>query len=336
MKSRIRIIVFLLFTGILQAFPQSPREWVIEQTRRLAPEEFEILLRNQQLPGTVSFTTTSGGTRMSSHDGDSFAYLNSDNLEELLGEMDTNIHEINHGITHDWAFHYVDKNSLRVSERMVYYFYIRPGEEFFLNSSIPFFPSRDLVPNIPEDRRTFRFETYVNGTSSTQNHGLLGLLDEFNSYFHSLKVSWLLKPAYLEVEPDPADAYINWISGLQSVGEAYYEFRFFIFEYLLHARSVNPDVYKAIKADTRFRDVFNAVSANYGFYIRALEQQFLTGWKEYAASRSLQFMVSENRVFMGRGDGMRGFRNVLEDAEKLKLVFASGRYAEVMRETGFK
>ncbi len=330
-----RLSILFLTTVLYSAFAQSPRDRVIDQTRRLAPEEFEILLRNQQLPATVSFTTASGGTRMSPHDGNSFAYLHADDPVDLLGEMDTNIHEINHGLTHDWAFHHLSKNGVRLSDRMLYYFYIRPGEEFFVNSGIAFFPSRDLVPDIPADRQTFRFGTYVDGTSSTQDHGLLGLLDEFNSYFHSLKVSWLLKPAYLEVESDPASAYINWIRAMSSVGEAYYEFRFFIFEYLLHARSRKPEVYQAIRADTRFRDVFNSVSGNYGFYIRALEQQFLTGWKDYAASRNLQFRLSDNTVFMGRGSSMHGFSILLEDAEILKPVLSSNRYTDVMRETGF-
>jgi hypothetical protein len=59
------------------------------------------------------------------------------------------------------------------------------------------FPSREIIPSIPENLRTFRFSDYVETTNeiqSTQNEGIYGLLDEFNSYYQGTKASFDLLP----------------------------------------------------------------------------------------------------------------------------------------------
>ena len=330
-------LVALMLLTLTSGHTQSSRNWVIEKTRQLAPEEYEILRRYEQLPEELSVRTSDGGTRMTSHDRDAYAYLESSDATALLGEMDTNIHEINHGLTSAWAFHHAASTGQPVAERLMYYYYIKPGEEHYITTSIPFFPSRNLIEQIPSDLRTFRFDTYVDGNSSTQNHGLMGLLDEYNAYFHSLKVSWLLKDAYLEAEPDPIRGYLNWVRSLNSVAQAYYEFRFFIFEYLLYARQNEPQVYQAIRNDARLTRAFNAISSNYKSYVDAFQNELNGGWRTYATRHNLKSEASGDVVFLGRNDGgsMRGFYLTMKDADALRPVLGSGRYAEVIRETRF-
>ena len=114
---------------------------------------------------------------------------------------------------------------------------------------------------IPESLITSRYETYILGDSSTQEEGIIGLLDELNAYYHGTKFSFDMLPIYKTVYPDN---YLNeWVMGLQSTMTAYYEFDFWIKEYLLHAKINYPELFSEIIKKGSALDIFISIREKY-------------------------------------------------------------------------
>ena len=87
----------------------------------------------------------------------------------------------------------------------------------------------------------------MEGNTSTQTDGLLGLLDEFNSYAHSLATVYLLKKSYMEIPGMELSHYISWRQDMHSYVQSYYEFKYFLLHYLLYAKTNERALYSEIK-----------------------------------------------------------------------------------------
>lgn len=150
----------------------------------------------EELPDKFSVKTENG--IMSSYKTGSMSeYMHEGDRFDCLSDIETNVHELNHLITSDYPYEYCRQNNHIFKEKNMYYFYIDQSNEMVVFSNVNYFPSGDLKSEIPERIQTFRFKTYIDGNTSTQSDGLLGLLDEYNSYHHSLTTVWEMKEAYL-------------------------------------------------------------------------------------------------------------------------------------------
>src|SRR5690606_162017 len=124
-----------------------------------------------------------GMTMSSQKPMESFMFLEGRSATDILGSMSTNVHETAHGYFSNNVFSYAEVNHMALDwDNVNGYLYLSPSREFFI--SFPkkmLFPSREIVSDIPRELRTYRFETYVAGTTSTQGQGVIGLLDEFHA-----------------------------------------------------------------------------------------------------------------------------------------------------------
>jgi len=149
----------------------------------------------------------------------------------LSSEMNTAVHEGNHVYTHSAGF-----------PRTLSYF-ICSGETVNVTWT-DVFPGRDIQDAIPENLRTFRYKTYIvapYSSSSTQDQGIFGLLDEFNSYYQGTLASCNLLGYYQKnLLKDRIDPYFDFLSGIYGTYFAYYEFKYFIYTYLLYAKKKRP------------------------------------------------------------------------------------------------
>jgi hypothetical protein len=142
-------------------------------------------------------------------------------------------------------------------------FYQGTQEKFWIQIDKKYiFPSRQLVTTIPSNLITFRFDLYINGTSSTQQDGVIGLLDEMNAYYLGSRFEFDMLPVYKELYPTD---YLNkWVGASQSSMTAFFEFDFFIKEYLLYAKNYRPDTYNYLLNNNDFRNTYLKICAKFG------------------------------------------------------------------------
>ena len=103
--------------------------------------------------------------------------------------------------------------------------------------------------------------------------GIYGLVEEFDAYFHDLLSQFELY-SYIKSQEGQEDA-IGMTKYMETLGLAavpYYEFRFFISAYLLHAKQKHPDIYKDMMANAELRAAFKALEANYRGLIADLDE----------------------------------------------------------------
>jgi hypothetical protein len=129
------------------------------------------------------------------------------------------------------------------------------------------FPSKEIIPEIPAELITFRFEPYINNSSqyqSTQTEGIYGLLDEFDAYYQGTKVSYdLLGYCKENLFKNNSSSLNTFLIGLNGTYFAYYEFKYFIYTYLLYAKEKHPAIFKKITANNNFITAFNKINERY-------------------------------------------------------------------------
>lgn len=284
MKTLLSILFLLICIKTSAQF-----DWIKSETERLAPNEWRILEWYSKVPNSLSVKVGNSVVTVTKGSG-VFDYLEQGDFKSQLSAMSTNCHEINHGLTHMWGFMLLrDSSNYRRFSKLrdykplnpLYYYLLPNGSEFVTTTGVKFFPSKELVSEIPESLRTFRFKTYIDGTSSTQSSGILALLDEYNSYLHGYSFHYQMKEAYLATGKSELNGYINWRSSLWSDRGAYWEFNHYILEYLLLAKTDYPEIYNEFRG-SEWGKIYNAVTENFWQLIKSHDleiQSSISYWK---------------------------------------------------------
>jgi hypothetical protein len=248
-----RKLFLLLFTTALGFGQQDNLDWILAQMMNNSIESNNILKLYNDLPNELSYTTHDGTEISTKKSSGTYSYLDLSSKENILKSMSVNIHEICHGITSLYFFKEMKSNYLPHDFKDIRsYFYISDKNNYISIFKGKVFPSSELANIIPEALVTSRYETYIKGDSSTQVDGIIGLLDEFNAYYHSSKFSFDMLPIYKEIYP--SDYLMEWVMELQSEMTAYHEFDFWIKEYILHSKIYYPELYYEImKKDSAFQ-----------------------------------------------------------------------------------
>ncbi len=122
------------------------------------------------------------------------------------------------------------------------------------------FPSNELIAVIDSTLRTSRFDGYIDASTFhvTQTRGVYGLLNEFMSYYQSgLATFEMAKSNNLFIDPDLAILYsIN-------ASIPYYEFKYWILTYLIHAEDNYPSIYNEIMANENFKESFISIESEF-------------------------------------------------------------------------
>jgi hypothetical protein len=137
------------------------------------------------------------------------------------------------------------------------------------------FSARYLAETIPTNLRTFRYDSYIETkhfNQSTQVEGIVGLMEEFNAYYHGAKVVYDLLPLYRETFGE--NFLWRWSSEFTSNADAFYEFDFFIKEYLLYARKYYPALYSELKNDANFKTIYKTIRSKFSLMIAAYEKKY--------------------------------------------------------------
>ena len=233
-------------------------QWTKEVTERYAPNAWTLLMLYDALPAYQKVESVDGMVMTAQKTVSTFAYMDGGSATELLGEMATNVHEIAHGFCRHYPFSHAREKGLKMNwDDTSLAYYLSPSTIYTVTfPTASLFPSAELVSEIPRDLRTFRFDTYVNGRTSTQSEGVLGLLNEFHAYYLGSRCGYDLLEAYILAEGSVAMGFLEWIRALQSTMSAYWEFDFFIREYLLHMRTHYPEDYALLVRRGEFADAY--------------------------------------------------------------------------------
>ncbi len=176
----------------------------------------------------------------------------SDSLKDYLLEMPTVVHE---------CYHNYLSSSSNIFSGSIINFVIHDSLAFKI-PNLKTFPSRELVSFIPQKKAAaiFRFKTYINSTDkllTTQQFGILGLLDECTAYYHSFKTSVAL---YRFIEEkygwsDP-DIWVTYLQKISSYRYAMYEFSLFISWYMQYAKMHHIKVYNNIVNNRGIKQIY--------------------------------------------------------------------------------
>jgi hypothetical protein len=328
-------ILIFIFCVIVSAITYSQNfdgAWAFSELRKNGQVEYSVISEYQNLPESFSVDTEMGS--MSSYKTfTEFDFFNSTDKIELLGEVPIAVHEVNHGLTNGKAFTECNRRGLQGLKNN-YYFFTPSGNEILVRSDLRFFPTGRIIPLIPPDKRSFRFDTYVEGYTSTQTDGLLGLLDEFNSYAHSLATVLLLKKSYMEVPGMELSHYISWRQDMYSYVQSYYEFKYFLLQYLLYAKTNERSLYTEIKKSP---DLMLAISTINSDFLKLVEQfnqeDQVTGpayWKKkgYTVQKD---PVSGYENFK-QGNSTIGYGCKMDDRDKLLPEINLSKFNEIKAE----
>lgn len=195
--------------------------------------------------------------------GDDFSsYIRCD----VLGSIDTCIHEMHHGYVFDNGS--VNRKTGMVDQT----FYLGGGTDYSVPAT-KCFRTEVVTGSLPASLQTFRYDTYVspgNITDANQS-GVYGLLNEFSAYYWGCNSYLALYPYCETVCTDPSD-WMSYISGYANGRDAYAEFYYWTLLYLEYARTNKPKVYKAIIRNRAYCNCFSYFESNFRAQLASYEQ----------------------------------------------------------------
>lgn len=308
-------------------------QWAKEVTERYAPNAWSLLMLYDALPSYQKVESVDEMVMTTQKTASTFAYMDGGSATELLGEMATNVHEIAHGFCRHYPFSHAREKGLKMNwDDASLAYYLSPARIYMITfPKASLFPSAELVPEIPRDLRTYRFETYVNGRTSTQGEGVLGLLDEFHAYYLGSRCGYDLLDAYILAEGSVAMGFLEWIRALQSTMTAYWEFDFFIREYLLHMRTHYPEDYALLVSKGEFADAYREFRKAYGDLVSKYVARITETADRLEASGEAEVTIEGVMVWISyNGGSHKQGVTFFDDAKAiLEPVINSRRYDQV-------
>lgn len=236
-------------------------DWLMEATRKYSPFSWYLLMSYDSLPPESSAALAGGGLVNSMKTLETFEYLRGRTRMDLLVSMETNVHEVAHGYFDQNTFRYLNINKTGFNaDNTNGFIYITPELGFYISFPLKsMFPSAELAAVIPSNLRTYRYDTYIEGTTSTQSDGVIGLLNELHAYYIGSRYCYEMLEPYREAAGSDAAGLFEWVTHTQSTMSAFYEFDFFISEYLLYMKSKYPAAYQQLRSYSRFSEAYSTL-----------------------------------------------------------------------------
>ena len=309
-------------------------EWIKTATKKYSPDSWYLLMQYDQLPENAEALLTDGQKTISNKPADTFHYLEGSTLTRMITSMATNVHEISHGYYHQNTFRYASENNLRLTwDNAEGFIYISPEKSFFISFPKKYlFPSSELKQVIPQSLITFRFDTYINGNTSTQQDGVFGLLNEMNAYYLGSRLNYDMLDAYKTAQGSDTKGLIEWIKNSQSEMTAYYEFNFFIREYLLYMKQNHNESYSEMKTCKNFTEAYKEVELSYSELIDKYQKRVDSEMKNLNTSGKAKAWMDAGELWVQDSGSNSSYGTLVfnPDREKLLPVLAGDRYREIL------
>ena len=314
------------------------KEWVKNATKKYSPDSWDLLMQYESLPAKQEARAVNGRILTRKSAG-TFYYLKGRSRIDLLSSMATSIHEIAHGYCDQNIFRYAHEKDLKLDmDNAEEFFYYSPSRSFFISFPLKsLFPSRELIPCIPGNLRTFRFDTYIDGITSTQKEGIIGLLNELHSYYLESKFCYEMLEPFKEAEGSDASGFFQWVYHSQSKMTAFFEFDFFIREYLLHMKREYPAEYKELRNCRPFTEAYSAIRTSYNELINKYLQKINIEMADLNASGKAEVKLEGNRLWVREAGSDASIGTLVFSADRVTLlpVLESNRYREIIADRYF-
>lgn len=124
----------------------------------------------------------------------------------------------------------------------------------------------NIASRIPEHLRKFRFsryDTYINSASvflGTQQYGIYGLFDEYTAFYYGTRTALNLVNYYKKKLPQTANTWRWFFKTVNWHYWSYYDFKYYMMQYLIYARSKYKKIYEKIKSNKPFIQAYKAMT----------------------------------------------------------------------------
>lgn len=307
--------------------------WIKTATRTYSPGSWFMLMQYDMLPSSAEVDVDVGGVASSQKPADTFHYLRGRTIIDLLESMEKNVHEIAHCYFSQNVFRYLRENNMKMAEGDVCgYIYISPSRSFYI--SFPekaLFPSHDLAAVIPEKLRTYRFNPYIEGSTSTQGDGVIGLLDELHAYYLGSEYCFDMLEPYKTAAGTDAAGLFEWVTHTQSSMTAFYEFDFFIREYLLYMKQNHTADYDMLRSYRPFTESYLTLRHLYKELTDKYQDRIKDEMKHLNSSRNSIARIDKGWLWVrvGKSNVSSGTPIFSKEREILMPVLDSRRYRDI-------
>ena len=235
---------------------------------------WSLLMDYHSLPSRIEVPTVCGGYVYSEKPVSTFHYLGRGNLFTQLYQMEVNIHEISHG----WSFYRAFVSHKETREPMnfnnsIYYYFVDSETEYQVeHPEDQLFSVCELNLIIQPRHRTFRYKTYISDKPNDCQGDILGLLDELNAYYQGCLFWMDIYPYFLNKSRSYAKGFFNWVAVSNGSMDAYFEFTYFILEYLRHMEANYSDEFFVLMNNEVFIEAYKDIQDRF----QALVRDFLS------------------------------------------------------------
>ncbi len=189
-------------------------------------------------------------------------------------------------------------NPKRYRYAQYYAFYLNRRKTLLLRLR-KVFCSSEIIYLIPAKFKKSRYRVYIEGkgfykNNSTQVNGIYGLLDEYNAYYWTMKVMLGYYNYFKKKGLNRKNLYM-FERLLISDYKPWFEFRYYILTYLIHAKRKHPKVYKALMNDKQLRNIFTAIDDNFFSLYKKLNNA-IKSFELYARKRKLKNLIYFNSI----------------------------------------
>ncbi len=308
-------------------------EWIKESTKKYSPVSWYMLMQYDNLPESVEAPMADNGIMSTQKSSDTFHYLRGRSRIDLLASMETNVHEIAHGYFDQNIYRYLRENNMKVNlDNAQGYIYLSPSKSYYVSFPLKaMFPSGELSTVIPADLRTYRFDTYIEGSTSTQSDGVIGLLNELNAYYLGSKYCFDMLEPYKTAAGSDAAGLFEWVTHTQSTMSAFYEFDYFIREYLLYMKRRHSSDYDMLRLNNPFTEAYANLSRQYKDLIDMYQDRIKDEMKRLNSSGDAGARIEKEWLWVKAGNSNVSSGTPIFSKEKgiLIPVLESRRYREI-------
>lgn len=329
MKTKPFIFILLILLSIssvsLAQNKRAARETVWELLEENNPDGYYFMTSLYELPSDFKFGNLEV---MLSEETDFMEYVDHYKIPEILDDMATAVHEACHGYESRKPYAIIEAQDIPFDFEDSYSVYFVSRDEEYMVRQSATFPSREMMKDIPEKYKTFRFDTYINTRSEylgTQQKGIFGLMDEFTAYYNGFKTIVLNFPEYQRYAERNAINYLHYLEHAASHKAAYYEFTYFILHYLSHASIHYPDMYHSFLNNKDLKLAYQSISHAYKEIIDTYEDNIQEIRKDVEA-RGEYFSYDEESIWIGN----TGIGTFSEDEMVLKEAIGSIKYWKIV------
>ena len=233
----------------------------------------------QKLSGLPNQFKVGNLTYRSSPPTDPSQWLEGKSELDLLGSMNTMIHESHHGFTSSYYLKLLEDNLPEdFDEESTYRSFYLSEREIILVRLDELYNSHELKNDIPKRLRTFRYDPYIvprDRYLSSQVSSIYGLMNEFNAYYQGTLMTMQMYPEYLSRSKRNIKTLQSFVQHIGHSYGAFFEFKYFTLMYLKRAEAEHPAAYKASLKNMALREVYTKVHIRYEELINTFDTLLL-------------------------------------------------------------